>query len=228
MRAGNILLRPNIPVGTRILRDYLEYAATGKVSTGIVTGARAESPFEEHVKARLEAAGFAVESQVGVAGYRIDLGVAHPEYPHGFLAGIECDGASYHSVKSVRDRDRLREAVLTGLGWYIYRVWSTDWFASPDREMEKLLGILLDRLIKPEQLAGRTVEVDRRQIDLPGVRSTASGRDGDLSPALESGPLTTPMPAEPDATDADGEAMIVEIGDTVTYRADHGDHHRPG
>ncbi len=224
MRAGDILLRPNIPAGTRVLRNYLEYAATGKIETGTVIGAPTESPFEEHVKARLEAAGFAVEPQVGVAGYRIDLGVGHPDYPHGFLAGIECDGATYHSAKSVRDRDRLREAVLTGLGWHIYRIWSTDWFANPDREMEKLLAKLLDRLTEPVQPTDRTVRVDDEPIDLPGVLATPGGRDGDRPATSESGQPGAPLPAAADATEAAGEAVIIEIGDTVTYRrTDHGE-----
>jgi very-short-patch-repair endonuclease len=55
------------------------------------------------------------------------------------LLGIECDGAAYHSAKSARDRDRLRQEILERMGWNIYRIWSTDWFSDPDREMEKLL-----------------------------------------------------------------------------------------
>jgi REase_MTES_1575/Protein of unknown function (DUF3320) len=57
-------------------------------------------------------------------------------------AGVECDGARYHSSKSARDRDRLREEVLRGLGWEILRVWSTDWFDNPELETEKLVGKL--------------------------------------------------------------------------------------
>jgi hypothetical protein len=75
---------------------------------------------------------------VGVSGYRIDLGVIDPERPGQFLAGVECDGSAYHSSRSARDRDRLREEVLRGLGWTIVRVWSTDWFDDPNRETEKL------------------------------------------------------------------------------------------
>ena len=135
MRANDIQRRPGQSRGVEILRDYLEYAATGRVETGVFTGTLTESPFEQHVKEKLEAAGYEVTPQVGVASYRIDLGVRHADYPHGFLLGIECDGATYHSAKSVRDRDRLREIVLRGLGWDIYRLWSTDWFSDADKEM---------------------------------------------------------------------------------------------
>ena len=103
------------------------------------TGRATETPFEAHVARRLEAAGYRVTPRVGVASYRIDLGVRHDDKPDGYLLGVECDGATYHSAPSVRDRDRLREAVLRDLGWETYRIWSTDWFSDPDREMGKLL-----------------------------------------------------------------------------------------
>jgi len=99
------------------------------------------------VKVRLETRGYIVDTQVGVSGYRIDLGVCHPDRPGHYLAGVECDGARYHSAKSARDRDRLREQVLADLGWTILRVWSTDWFADPDRETDKLVR-RIDELLR--------------------------------------------------------------------------------
>ena len=137
MQANEIAVGPGVSEGVRILRDYLEYAAIGKIETGVDTGRQPESPFEEYVLDRLRVHGLEVDPQVGVAGFRIDLGVRHPDYPHGYLLGVECDGRTYHSALSVRDRDRLREAVLRGLGWDIYRIWSTDWFEDADREMKQ-------------------------------------------------------------------------------------------
>lgn len=60
--------------------------------------------------------------QVGISGFRIDLGVRHPDLAGAYLAGVECDGATYHSAATARDRDKVREQVLTGLGWNILRV----------------------------------------------------------------------------------------------------------
>lgn len=113
------------------LKTFLDYAERGAIalpaqSFGSVGGF--DSPFEEAVAAQLEQRGWAVVPQVGISGFRIDLGVRHPDLVGAYLAGVECDGASYHSAATARDRDKVRQQVLTGLGWNILRVWSTDWW----------------------------------------------------------------------------------------------------
>ena len=60
----------------------------------------------------LEGLGHEVHRQVGTSGFIIDLAVVDPACPGRYLLGIECDGATYHSSRSARDRDRLRESVL--------------------------------------------------------------------------------------------------------------------
>jgi very-short-patch-repair endonuclease len=97
---------------------------------------------------QIRAIGCVPVPQVGVAGYFIDIGVRHPEWPYGFILGVECDGASYHSAKSARDRDRLRQEVLERLGWNFHRVWSTDWFNNPRREGERLREAISKRMIE--------------------------------------------------------------------------------
>lgn len=113
------------------LKRYLEYAENGPSVLArdvLQNDAEPDSPFEESVLAVLRGWGYQVQPQVGVAGYRIDLGLRHPELPGAYALGIECDGAMYHSSKAARDRDRLREQVLNGLGWRLYRIWGTDWY----------------------------------------------------------------------------------------------------
>jgi very-short-patch-repair endonuclease/DNA polymerase III delta prime subunit len=133
------------PSGVGVLKAYLEYAERGPTATGVPNRGEFDSDFERQVAERLERHGFDVDIQVGVSKFRIDLGVKHRKHPSVYVAGVECDGASYHSSRSARDRDRLREEVLRGLGWNIVRIWSTDWFANADdaaarlvREIERL------------------------------------------------------------------------------------------
>lgn len=146
LKPEDIKIGPNSSKGLQAFKGYLEYAFTGKLDTGKITSKSVDSDFELFVKERLEAKGYEVEPQVGVAGFFIDLAVKHPDFPYGFLLGIECDGAAYHSSRSARDRDRLRQQVLEGLGWSIYRIWSTDWFHNSENEMQKLLKYMDDLL----------------------------------------------------------------------------------
>ena len=126
-----------LPRGVVALKCYLKYAQTGELDIPMPIDEEADSPFEEEVADALRKLGYQVDHQIGSAGYFIDLGVKDPERPGRYLLGIECDGATYHSAQSARDRDRLRQQVLEGLGWRIHRIWSTDWFRNPDRELRK-------------------------------------------------------------------------------------------
>lgn len=129
-------------LGPALLRNYLEFAEYGVSRLGakinVNTDAECESPFEEQVKEALIKEGYTVRSQVGCSGYRIDLALADPQDTGRYVLGVECDGAMYHSSKTARDRDRLRQKVLEGLGWVIYRIWSTDWIQKPAIQIEKI------------------------------------------------------------------------------------------
>jgi hypothetical protein len=51
---------------------------------------------------------------------------------------VESDGAAYAAMRSTRDRDRLRAEQLTRLGWVHLRVWSTDLFRDPARDVARV------------------------------------------------------------------------------------------
>ena len=131
-------LRRSRARGVQALKTFLEYAQNGLIDLPEASGREADSPFEEAVADRLRKWGHDVAHQVGSAGFFIDLAVVDPAQPGRYLLGIECDGASYHSARSARDRDRLRQQVLEGLGWKIHRIWSTDWFRDPERELARV------------------------------------------------------------------------------------------
>lgn len=174
MHPEDIIVDTGTPEGTKALRAYLEYARSGNLEQAVSTGGEYESPFEESVGEMLRQYDYNVVCQVGVAGFRLDLAVKHPLYPSAYMAAIECDGASYHSGVSVRDRDRIRQEILESLGWKdrIWRIWSTDWFRNPKNEMSRLLeflknlesipldGAYLVEDIEPSQLAAPLAEVE--------------------------------------------------------------------
>ena len=90
--------------------------------------------------------GWQVVPQIGVSRFRMDLGIVHPDRPGDYLAGVECDGATYHSAATARDRDKVRGAILTGLGWNLLRLWSTDWWVDKEGALQKLHVALNDLL----------------------------------------------------------------------------------
>jgi very-short-patch-repair endonuclease len=123
--------------GVELLRLYLEYASTGGQRLG--DGEHAALPlneFEQDVYDALSARGIKLKGQ-WASKYRIDLVAQHPSEIGRFVLAIECDGASYHSAYAARERDRLRQQHLEALGWRFHRIWSTDWFARRQEEIER-------------------------------------------------------------------------------------------
>ena len=142
MTAADIRPTESSSRGVHALRNYLEYIQTQQLETAKLTGREPDSDFEVFVAKAIRAKGFEVVAQVGVANYFIDLAIVDPNRVGTYLLGIECDGATYHSSKAARDRDRYRQEVLEKLGWKLYRIWSTDWFRNPEVEIEKLVNFI--------------------------------------------------------------------------------------
>jgi very-short-patch-repair endonuclease len=128
---------PTSSKGIRAFHAYLAYIH-GAPTVDEASVGDADNDFEWVVAERLRDEGYECVTQVGVNNFRFDIGVRHPDHEGTFIAGIECDGAPYHSGFTVRDRDRIRQQVLEGLNWRIYRVWSVDWYQNPDQEIAKL------------------------------------------------------------------------------------------
>lgn len=148
LRGDQIDLTRTRARGVRDLKYFLEYAERGPkalaAATAASSDAEADSEFEEMVAKRIRAAGYDVHHQVGCSGYRIDLGIVDPNAPGRYLLGVECDGATYHRAATARDRDKLRQFVLEGLGWKLHRIWSTDWWHDAEGQMTKLLKHLAE------------------------------------------------------------------------------------
>jgi len=149
IRPEDIDLSRTRSAGVTDLKNYLEFALKGPraiTEQALPSGLEPESPLELEVIRALRNKGWIVHPQVGCSGYRIDMAVVHPQEHGRYLLGVECDGATYHSLPTARDRDRLRQLVLEGLGWKLHRVWSTDWWTDPEREIDKLEASLSKQL----------------------------------------------------------------------------------
>ena len=159
--------------GAVLLKRWLEYSATGMLGERFRESNSSrgpDSPFEEHVIEQIESLGYEAVPQVGVSNYFIDIGIRHPDYDLGYICGVECDGATYHSSKSARDRDFLRQEVLEGLGWNLYRIWSTDWFRDPHGQTE-LIKTYLDAKLEELKLAADELKFRVPDNSIPNENS---------------------------------------------------------
>lgn len=143
--------------------EFAEHGARAIAEAFSPTGRATESPFEDAVMWALKKRGWELHPQVGVSFFRVDLGVVHPDFPGRYLAGVECDGATYHRSATARDRDRLREMVLTDLGWRIRRIWSTEWWMDADAAAEKIHA----RLTADLEADRASRAVAKTQADVP-------------------------------------------------------------
>ena len=183
-RADEMELEAGAPLGVRALKNFLKFAETGELEIARETGKAADSPFELEVIEALRERNYEVEPQVGTAGYFIDIAVKDPDYPGRYVLAIECDGAAYHSSRSARDRDRLRQGVLEGLGWNFHRIWSTDWFRNPQQEITRAVAAIE---------AARKNLTERRDIILPDItppirHEIVRGQPAEEKPASASRP----------------------------------------
>jgi len=142
LRPDDIDLSRTNSRGVEALKTFLTYAKDDHMDIPFETGKLEDSPFEEEVFITLQNHGYNVKKQIGCAGFFIDLAITDPKNESRYVLGIECDGASYHSARSARDRDRLRQTILESKGWNIYRIWSTDWFRNKDIETQKLINAI--------------------------------------------------------------------------------------
>jgi very-short-patch-repair endonuclease len=148
--ATDVLVTGTSSRGVQALRDFMQFAESGRMPHIRESERAPDSDFEVAVIDALARHGYECEPQVGVAGFFIDLAVRDPGQPGRYLMGIECDGAAYHSAKSARDRDRLRQSVLEGLGWRIRRIWSVDWFRNARIPLEPILQELAKLRSEPQ------------------------------------------------------------------------------
>jgi hypothetical protein len=126
-------------IGLQTLRAYLDYAERGpETLSNKAKEGTFDSALDEDVAAEIKKLGYQVVPEVGCSGCRIDMGIVDPVNDGCFLLGVECDGVTYKSSSSARDRDRLREQVLSQLGWRIHRIWSPAWVARRDSEIRRL------------------------------------------------------------------------------------------
>jgi very-short-patch-repair endonuclease len=173
--------------GVQLLRAFLEYAAHGADARAPGAAPTDLDPFQRYVRDWLVATGAPVRARHGTSGYRLDFALGHPDGRRQVLA-IECDGPAYHSSRTARDRDRLRQDVLERLGWRFHRIWSTAFYRDPEGETARVAEAwkeavaaadLSPAVAAPVPPAGGAVA---GQVVAPAAPGTGGEGDGDEGP----------------------------------------------
>ena len=137
-----------------------------------------ESPFEEEVYYLLaEKVGQErLQQQYPIGGFRIDLVVKSKVTGKPIIA-IECDGAKYHSSNEAYAWDMFRQSRLEEQGFTFYRIWSTNWWYSSEKELKKLVAFIsqvdidekiedilpLDEVLKVDEIVPITLQAETKR-----------------------------------------------------------------
>lgn len=166
MKHTDINITENSSNGKRLLKEYLDFAENGCIALDRAVNVSEfdeyDSEFELEVHDYLKSLGYTVDTQVGVSNFKIDLGLRRSDSSDYVLA-IECDGATYHSSRNARDRDRLRQEILERMGWKFYRIWSTDWFRNNSVEKERLVAAV-EAALNEETVKDNSSETNQHDV----------------------------------------------------------------
>ncbi len=146
--------------GARLLQALLAHAATepfaavpARGRTDLLLGDLARRLREEELE---------VAEGYGWGDQLIDLAVG--DRGAGWVVAAESDGPGYAGA-AARERDRLRPEALARRGWVHDRVWSTDVFRDPAREVARLRGAVREEQRRRERAGDGS----------PGARASATG-----------------------------------------------------
>ena len=163
-KATDLKITNNTPFGVKALKTFLHCAEFGSNSLEMSINKNSLSAFEDSIYDFLVQNGFEVKRNIGCAGFRIDMAIEDKNNPGTYSVGIISDGKMYNSSVVARDRDRLREQVLRGLGWSIVHVWSTDWYRNKEETKRKLLETIKVLEIE-KQLERKRLEEELAKIE---------------------------------------------------------------
>lgn len=185
IKASDIEVEATKAPGVHHLHGYLLYAE--KLSEAYQQAEKGEegpsNPLEEDILSELGRMGYEAVVGVGPSSFKVDIGVKDPKNPDRFILGILLDGENYRSAYTARDRDRLRQQILEGLGWRIHRIWSPDWVQRRETEVKRLKSAI-ERSLQPRgRIVGKpntppSISPPKRSIQVRVLEAAGSSLPG--------------------------------------------------
>ena len=121
------------------LKTFLEFAARGIMVLPDTENTKDITQCAIDVIAnKIRSVGYTVHTNIGCSGYRVDIGIVHPDNPETYVLGILCDGMNYNNGGTTLDRNNTQDAVLQGLGWHLHRIWILDWWDNSEKELDRI------------------------------------------------------------------------------------------
>lgn len=138
-----------------------------------VSGTEEDDSLQKLVKIELEKLGYQVDLHIGHSNYKIDLAVVHPDFASKYILAIECDGKSFQSAESTKERDITRQEFLESKGWNVEQIWSRNWWKDSNKEIIRLRE-------KIEEL--RKIRTTTAVFDIPSLLATGKIADTTANP----------------------------------------------
>ncbi len=150
--------------GVAGLKAFLQFAEKGHLSIRPedVQEAFNKQHLSESISKKLQKKGLEIKCNIGTSGFKIDIGIIHPDNPQQYILGIVVDGQYYYNALTTNDREMVMPSVLKGLGWNIHRIWTIDWRENSDliieTIIEKVKKLQTQQEAKLESIVAPTVE----------------------------------------------------------------------
>ncbi len=162
LRSDEIDISRTSSEGVAGIKAFLEYTEKGKAALPQKNNIKKITPqyFEKMVALEIQKLGYSVKTDIGISGYRIDIGIVNQEKPSEYILGILTDGKTYRAAKTAKDREVVQSDVLKMLGWNIYKLWSPDWWDNPQKVIKDIVRAIEEAQNPKEEIVESEIRVE--------------------------------------------------------------------
>ena len=152
LQADQIDLSRTSSEGVAGLKAFMQFAEKGTLSirSEDIQQTSLRQQLSTSISKRLKENGLDVKCNIGTSGFKIDIGIVHPEKPQQYILGILVDGHYYYNANTTNDREMVMPSVLKALGWNIFRVWTIDWFDNSNKITDAIIERVKELQLQPD------------------------------------------------------------------------------
>jgi hypothetical protein len=166
LQADQIDLSRTSAEGVAGLKAFLQFADKGLLSVRSedIQESFNKQQLAKSISEKIQAEGLQVKCNIGTSGFKIDIGIVHPEKPQQYILGILVDGQNYYNANTTNDREMVMPSVLKSLGWNIHRIWTIDWHENSDK--------IIDTIVEKVKQIQSQPEIEKESVPEIAIKST--------------------------------------------------------